>query len=135
MTGLLLHLCCYFYSFHQWNSHINLHYQETSIIVNAIAATNIGTSGLAIINSGHNVLEPWVKEGKSLSLLKLVQFSSSLLFFGHAVYNFKSASTLVEETQKRVLTDMHENLKNNRCRWENISFSGVLMFDFHPDVN
>ncbi|XP_044756506.1 uncharacterized protein LOC123315033 [Coccinella septempunctata] len=90
--------------------------RETSIIVNAIAAANIGTSGLAILNSGYNALEPWMKEGKPPSLLTLVQLSSSILFFGHAVYNFKSASALVEETQNRVLKDIHESLKHNRCR-------------------
>ncbi|XP_045467314.1 uncharacterized protein LOC123675823 isoform X1 [Harmonia axyridis] len=90
--------------------------KETSILVNAISAANLGTSGLAILNSGYNVLEPWMKEGKPPTLLSLVQLSSSILFFGHAVYNFKSASAIVEDTQNKVLKDIHENLKHNRSR-------------------
>src|SRR5699024_10626554 len=46
----------------------------------------------------------------------IVQLSSSILFFGHAVYNFKSAGTIIEESQTRTLRDYHDSLRSNRHR-------------------
>ncbi|KAL3276656.1 hypothetical protein HHI36_012026 [Cryptolaemus montrouzieri] len=90
--------------------------REVSLLMNITNVANISTSGLSIINSGYEVLEPWMTKKKSPSLLALVQLSSSVLFFGHAVYNFKSASNIVEETQTRILENIQRSLKDNKHR-------------------
>ncbi|XP_018569135.1 uncharacterized protein LOC108909309 isoform X1 [Anoplophora glabripennis] len=84
--------------------------------VDAIAFVNIGASGVAVVNSGYEVIDKWVNENQSPSLLTMVQLTSSILFFGNAVYNFRTCSTIIEETQMRTLQSYQESLRSNRHR-------------------
>ncbi|KAJ8965250.1 hypothetical protein NQ314_004262 [Rhamnusium bicolor] len=85
-------------------------------VVNTIGFVNIGASGVSVLNSGYDVFDQWYNENQRPSLLTIVQLSSSVLFFGNAVYNFKTCSTIVEETQSRILQDYQESLRSNRHR-------------------
>lgn len=49
-------------------------------------------------------------------MLTIVQLSSSILFFGHAVYNYRSVGTVIEEAQSNTLKDYHDSLRSNRQR-------------------
>ncbi|CAH1109691.1 unnamed protein product [Psylliodes chrysocephalus] len=86
------------------------------LAVNTIGVANIGVSGASIINSSYDVLDQWFNENQTPSLLTLVQLSSSILFFGNAVYNFKTCQMIVDETQTRVIQDYTESLRSNRHR-------------------
>ncbi|KAJ8963323.1 hypothetical protein NQ318_018792 [Aromia moschata] len=90
--------------------------QGARAVVNTIGITNIGVSGASVLNSGYDVLDQWINENQSPSWLTIVQLSSSVLFFGNAVYNFRSCSTIVEEAQTRTLQDYQESLRSNRHR-------------------
>jgi hypothetical protein len=90
--------------------------QGATAAVSVINMANIGASGLNVVNSGYDVLDQWLNENQAPSLLTIVQLSSSILFFGHAVYSFKSASTVVEESQARTLRDYQDSLRSNRHR-------------------
>ncbi|KAG5879124.1 hypothetical protein JTB14_031671 [Gonioctena quinquepunctata] len=85
-------------------------------LVNTIGVANIGASGVSILNSGYDVLDQWINENQTPSLLTIVQLSSSILFFGNAVYNFRTCSTMIEEAQARTLQDYQESLRSNRHR-------------------
>ncbi|XP_064211667.1 uncharacterized protein LOC103313132 isoform X1 [Tribolium castaneum] len=84
--------------------------------VNTINIVNLGVGGAGIANSSYEVVKNWVSENEKPSLLTIVQLSSSILFFGHAVYNFKSVGTIVEEAQANTLKDFQESLRSNRHR-------------------
>ncbi|KAJ8925280.1 hypothetical protein NQ315_009108 [Exocentrus adspersus] len=87
-----------------------------SAVVDAFAFVNLGVSGASVLNSGYDIFDKWYNENQAPSLLSIVQLSSSILFFGNALYNFKSCSTIIEETQMKTLKNYQESLRSNRHR-------------------
>ncbi|CAG9821000.1 unnamed protein product [Phaedon cochleariae] len=85
-------------------------------VVNTLGVANIGASGVSLINSTIDVVDQWINENQTPSLLTIVQLSSSVLFFGNAVYNFRTCSSIVEESQARALQDYNDSLRSNRHR-------------------
>lgn len=85
--------------------------------VNVITVSNIGVNGLGVANNTYEMIDQWRRENAAPSLLAVVQLTSSVLFFGNAVYNFRSASVIVEETQTQVLQDYQDSLRSNRHRY------------------
>ncbi|XP_064211943.1 uncharacterized protein LOC100141681 [Tribolium castaneum] len=90
--------------------------QGATVTVNMINVANIGASGISVANSGYDVFDQWWSENQTPSMLTIIQLSSSILFFGHAVYNFKSVGAMVEESQARTLKDYQDSLRSNRHR-------------------
>lgn len=90
--------------------------QGATITINIINMTNLGAGGIGIVNSSYDVIDQWLTTKQKPSALQLVQLGSSILFFGHAVYNFKLAGTVIEETQARTIQDYQESLRSNRHR-------------------
>ncbi|XP_060536449.1 uncharacterized protein LOC132708259 isoform X2 [Cylas formicarius] len=91
--------------------------QGARILANTIAVAKVGASGASLLNSGHEVIfEQWIKENRTPSRLALLQLATSMLFFTNSVVNFKTASTIVEESQTRVLQDYADSLRSNRHR-------------------
>ncbi|RZC37512.1 hypothetical protein BDFB_008295, partial [Asbolus verrucosus] len=83
---------------------------------NAVNIANLSASGISVANSGYDVLDQWINEQQAPSLLTIVQLSSSILFFGHAVYSFKTAGTLIKESRANAIKDFHDSLRSNRHR-------------------
>lgn len=77
---------------------------------------NLGASGVSFINSGYDVFDQWWNENQTPSVLTILQLSSSLIFFAHAVYSFQPAGTAFEEAQARTLRDYQDSLRSNRHR-------------------
>uniref|UniRef100_A0A6P7GQA6 Uncharacterized protein LOC114345461 n=2 Tax=Diabrotica virgifera virgifera TaxID=50390 RepID=A0A6P7GQA6_DIAVI len=90
--------------------------QGVGLAVNAISMANIGISGIGIINSSYDVFDMWINHKQAPSTLTILQLASSVLFFGNAVYNFKTVGQMIDETQGRVLEDYHDSLRSNRHR-------------------
>lgn len=90
--------------------------QSAQMAVTALNVANVGTSGVGIANSTYEVLQQWMVNEQPPSMLTIVQLSSSLLFFGHAVYNFRTTATIIEETQANVISDYQKSLRSNRHR-------------------
>lgn len=84
--------------------------------MNTLGVANIGASGIGIANSSYQIYDDWVQEDQTPSLLTIVQLSSSILFFGNAVYNFKSVGTIIEEAQTGTLKDIQDSLRSGRHR-------------------
>ncbi|CAH0550152.1 unnamed protein product [Brassicogethes aeneus] len=84
--------------------------------VNTLSAANVAAGGVSLANSTYDVFDQWFNDNQTPSLLTMVQLSSSVLFFGNAVYNFRTAGTIIEEVQTRTLQDYHESLRSNRHR-------------------
>nr|XP_023024204.1 uncharacterized protein LOC111512325 [Leptinotarsa decemlineata] len=85
-------------------------------IVNTIGIVNLGASGASVLNTGYDVVDRWINENETPSALTVLQLSSSILFFGNAVYSFKTCSTIVEETQAKTLKNYQDSLRSNRHR-------------------
>ncbi|XP_044264418.1 LOW QUALITY PROTEIN: uncharacterized protein LOC123011163 [Tribolium madens] len=84
--------------------------------VNTINIVNLGVGGAGIANSSYEVIRSWICENEKPSLLTIVQLSSSILFFGHAVYNYRSVGAIIEEAQTNTLKDFRDSLRSNRHR-------------------
>jgi len=84
--------------------------------VNAIQVLNLSAGGVSLANSGYEVIDQWMNKKQPPSALTILQLGSSVLFFGHAVYNFKGAQNIVDETQARVLQEYQDSLRSNRHR-------------------
>lgn len=84
--------------------------------MNAINLINIGAGGAGVVNSVHDVISQWVTRNEPPSALTMLQLSSNILFFGHAVFNFKTATTMIDEPQSKVLQEYTDSLRNNKIR-------------------
>ncbi|KAF5278097.1 hypothetical protein FQR65_LT03613 [Abscondita terminalis] len=78
-----------------------------------IANTTLGAAALA--NASYEMYDTW-RESGTISPLSLLQLGSSVLFFGNAVYNFKTANTIINEAQTNALQDHEKSLRSNRHR-------------------
>ncbi|CAG9766221.1 unnamed protein product [Ceutorhynchus assimilis] len=83
---------------------------------NTMGILNLGVGGASVVNSGYDVFDQWYNKNQTPSALTILQLSSSILFFGHAVFSFRGAQTIIEETQARVLKDYQDSLSSNRYR-------------------
>lgn len=76
----------------------------------------MGASGAGILHSSYEIYIQWREDNVVPSTLTILQLSSSVLFFGNAVYNFKTGAAIVEETQTKVLQEYQDGLRSNRHR-------------------
>lgn len=90
--------------------------QAAQSAVTALNVANIGASGAGILHSSYDVYVQWRYDKVTPSALTVLQLTSSVLFFGHAVYSFKTGSAIVEETQTKVLQEYQDRLRSNRHR-------------------
>lgn len=90
--------------------------QGAKAAVDAINIINLGAGGASMANSVHDVIYQWVTSKEPPSALTLLQLSSNILFFGHAVFNFRTATTIIDETQSKVLQEYTDSLRSNRHR-------------------
>ncbi|XP_048523532.1 uncharacterized protein LOC109540647 isoform X1 [Dendroctonus ponderosae] len=90
--------------------------QAGAFAANTIGVLNISAGGVSMINSGYELCDQLINGDQAPSTLVWLQFASSVLFFGHAVYSFKGAQTIIEETQTKVLQDYENSLRSNRHR-------------------
>lgn len=88
----------------------------TRILVNSLNVANLGASGVSLANSGYDIVNQWISDDQPPSPLAILQFTSSILFFGHAIYNFRTANSIVEEVQTKTLNDIKSSLRSNRHR-------------------
>ncbi|KAK9881907.1 hypothetical protein WA026_018101 [Henosepilachna vigintioctopunctata] len=86
------------------------------IAVNTINVANIGIGGLGIGNSAVEIIMRWWIDDERPSTFTVLQLSTSILFFGHAVYSFKTAGTIIEEAQNNYLNDYRKYLRSNKHR-------------------
>jgi hypothetical protein len=84
--------------------------------MNTVNVINLGASGVGLANSSYDVFKQWWDDNETPSPLTIIQLSASVLFFGQAVYNFRTANMVVEETQARELRDYNDSLRSNRHR-------------------
>ncbi|XP_017784092.1 PREDICTED: uncharacterized protein LOC108567883, partial [Nicrophorus vespilloides] len=80
-----------------------------------LTGANVLMSGAAISNSTYEVYNQW-KSNNEVGYLTWIQLSSSILFFGHSVYNLQSSGTIITETQQQTLEDISTSLRSNRHR-------------------
>ncbi|XP_045466060.1 uncharacterized protein LOC123674932 isoform X1 [Harmonia axyridis] len=84
------------------------------IAVNTLGVANIGIGGLAVTNSAAEIFMRWWIDDETPSALSVLQLSTSILFFGHAIYSFKTAGTIIEETQTSTMRNFKEGLSNKQ---------------------
>jgi hypothetical protein len=84
--------------------------------MDTVNVINLGASGVGLANSSYDVFKQWWDDNETPSPLTIIQLSASVLFFGQAVYNFRTANMVVEETQARELRDYNDSLRSNRHR-------------------
>ncbi|KAK4885967.1 hypothetical protein RN001_002238 [Aquatica leii] len=83
--------------------------------VNVLNIANTSVNAVAFANAAYEIYDIW-SEGGTISTLSVIQLGSSILFFGNAVYNFKTANTIISEAQSNTLKHHQESLKSNRHR-------------------
>ncbi|KAL3276229.1 hypothetical protein HHI36_020945 [Cryptolaemus montrouzieri] len=88
----------------------------TRVAVNTIGVASIGINGVAIGNSAAEIFVNWYIDDQSPSTLTILQLSTSILFFGHSIYTYKTAGTIIEESQTSVLSDLKNMLQSNKQR-------------------
>lgn len=74
---------------------LHLLLQGACVALNTISVANIGVSGVAIANSTYQL----AKQDGPPSTLQVLQLTSSFLFFGNAVYNYRTANNIINEAQ------------------------------------
>lgn len=84
-------------------------------VMNGITIANLTAGGAALTNSAYDVIKQWSEDGRP-NALALVQLSSSVLFFGHAVYNTQFAGTIVRNAQATSINEILDSLSSNRQR-------------------
>ncbi|KAK4876434.1 hypothetical protein RN001_012856 [Aquatica leii] len=89
--------------------------QGAKAAVNVINAANIGMSAASIASTSYEMIDHWKEEGK-ITTLSIVQLSTSVLFFGNAVYSFRSANTIIDEAHINTLKKYQDSLSSNRQR-------------------
>ncbi|XP_050301172.1 uncharacterized protein LOC126739502 [Anthonomus grandis grandis] len=90
--------------------------QGAAFAFNSISVLNLSASGVSLANSTYDVLDRLINENELPSTLTLMQLSASVLFFAHAAYSFKSAQTIIDETQAATLRNFQDLLSSNRLR-------------------
>ncbi|KAF5278095.1 hypothetical protein FQR65_LT03611 [Abscondita terminalis] len=83
--------------------------------VNVLNIANASLGAAALANASYDMYDTW-KEGGTISTLSLIQLGSSVLFFGNAVYSFRTANTIINESQTNALRNHQESLRSNRHR-------------------
>lgn len=82
---------------------------------NAIAIGNIVVNGAGIGNGIYSMYKNY-QDGNKVSKLEIAQVVAHILFFGNAVMNFKTAKTIINDTQQTVLQEYENGLRSNRHR-------------------
>lgn len=90
-------------------------FQGAGAAIKTIGFVNLGASGASMLNSGYDVIDHWVQENSTVSLLTIIQLKSSILFFGNVIHHKDPRD--IDETQARTLQNYQESLRNNRLRW------------------
>ncbi|XP_032574946.1 uncharacterized protein LOC6611134 isoform X1 [Drosophila sechellia] len=87
----------------------------TQLTVNSMNISSIVVSGTGVANG---VLDLILKanDGDEISGMDVLQLSASLVLLTHSVYNFKLASTIINETSNANIADYRRNLSNRQRR-------------------
>ncbi|GLV44780.1 pastrel [Carabus blaptoides fortunei] len=82
---------------------------------NTMNVANLIGSGINLGCTGYNIIDKLINN-ESVSALEIFQFASSILFFHQSVVGFKTASTIISETQSSTLQNYEKSLRSNRHR-------------------
>ncbi|ALC43551.1 CG7730 [Drosophila busckii] len=85
----------------------------TQMAVNGMNISSIMISGTGLAN-GIIDLVLKTQDGDDISAMDVLQLSASLVLFTHSVYNFKLASTIINETANSRIAGYRETLSNRQ---------------------
>ncbi|GLV40938.1 pastrel [Carabus blaptoides fortunei] len=78
----------------------------------SVNVANLAVNGCNAANSAYSVISDLVQK-KNPSALDIMHLTTTVLFFGNAVINFKSAHAIYKQSQTRSLTEMFQSQKDN----------------------
>lgn len=87
----------------------------TQLTVNGMNITSIAISGTGLANGILDMILK-VQDGDDITTIDVLQLSASLVLFTHSVYNFKLASTIINDTANKNLAGYRETLSNRQRR-------------------
>lgn len=64
--------------------------------------------------NAYDLIGDAIETKQAPSAFAILQLSTSILFFGHSVYNFRFASTIINEAQTNSLNSVSQNLSNKQ---------------------
>ncbi|XP_017035114.1 uncharacterized protein pst [Drosophila kikkawai] len=83
--------------------------------VNGMNISSIVISGTGVANGVLDLILK-MQDGDDISAMDVLQLSASLVLFTHSVYNFKLASTIINETANRNIAGYRDTLSNRQRR-------------------
>ncbi|XP_020816405.1 uncharacterized protein LOC110190346 [Drosophila serrata] len=83
--------------------------------VNGMNISSIVISGTGVANGVLDLILK-MRDGDDISTMDVLQLSASLVLFTHSVYNFKLASTIINETANRNIAGYRDTLSNRQRR-------------------
>lgn len=95
---------------------MSFYLQAARIAFNTMNVANLIGSGINIGCTGYNIIDKLINKER-VSPLELFQFASSVLFFHQSVVGFKTANTIISETQSTTLQNYEKTLRSNRHRY------------------
>ncbi|KAG4071418.1 hypothetical protein HA402_011572 [Bradysia odoriphaga] len=81
--------------------------------VNMLNGAAILMNGVGTLNGVYAIFLK-KKDGENISMLEIVQLSSSLFIFTHSVYNFQTAKNIVKSAQKSTIGEYRRGLSRNQ---------------------
>ncbi|XP_052845411.1 uncharacterized protein LOC128258064 [Drosophila gunungcola] len=87
----------------------------TQLTVNGMNISSIVVSGTGVANGVLDLILK-VQDGDDITGMDVLQLSASLVLLTHSVYNFKLASTIINETANRNIAGYRETLSNRQRR-------------------
>ncbi|XP_026832927.1 uncharacterized protein LOC6544430 [Drosophila erecta] len=87
----------------------------TQLTVNGMNISSIVVSGTGVANGVLDLILK-AKDGDDITGMDVLQLSASLVLLTHSVYNFKLASTIINETSNANIADYRKNLSNRQRR-------------------
>lgn len=78
--------------------------------------TALVANGTSIGNSVYVCVDRLVNKKEYPTKLEIFQLTTSILFFGHSIYTFKTASDIITERQNSVIDQYKKDLSSNRQR-------------------
>uniref|UniRef100_A0A6P4FFN4 Uncharacterized protein LOC108048292 n=1 Tax=Drosophila rhopaloa TaxID=1041015 RepID=A0A6P4FFN4_DRORH len=87
----------------------------TQLTVNGMNISSIVVSGTGVANGVLDLILKF-QDGDDISSMDVLQLSASLVLFTNSVYNFKLASTIINETSNRSIAGYRETLSNRQRR-------------------
>lgn len=88
--------------------------QVVQQVANAVNVACITSSFIAVGVNAFDIIADYINNDRKPSTLAIVQLSTSLLFFGHSVYSFRTANTIINDTQANSLNQVSSTLSNKQ---------------------